>query len=307
MIKHLEIGGFKAFSLVDVPLRPLTVLIGQNDTGKSSFLRALWILANGDELSADDSFQNRPPAQCRIVGTLDGNGTVDVRPGRIPHPAISPAVLYQLRVEGIPMQSAGYDDTHGPKLLERDGSGIPSLLDYLLRNDRATFLKLVNDVKTHVPGVEDLAITTPDPNQRRLILVLEQGFRMPADQASAGVRLLLFFLALIRHPNRPKLILLEEPENGVHPKRLADVVRLLKSLTIGELGHSPTQVVLTTHSPYLLDAVNMDEDQVLVFQREVNGERSVEPADAEKLKIFLDEFMLGEVWYNRGEEALVAK
>ena len=32
-----------------------------------------------------------------------------------------------------------------------------------------------------------------------------------------------------------------------------------------------------------------------------------EPADTERLKVFLDEFMLGEVWYNQGEEGLVAK
>jgi predicted ATPase len=128
-----------------------------------------------------------------------------------------------------------------------------------------------------------------------------------AERASAGVRLLLFFLALAFHPNPPKLIIVEEPENGLHPKRLADVMRLFRDITEGKLGGHKAQVVLTTHSPYLLDCVDLSKDQVLVFRRNDDGSRTAEPADAERLKTFLDEFLLGEIWYNQGEEGLVRK
>ena len=151
--------------------------------------------------------------------------------------------------------------------------GRAGLLDYFLRTDRARFDRVVDVVKRHVPGVRELAISTPHPSHRRLDLVLEHGFRMPADEASAGVRLLLFFIALTYHPSPPKLILMEEPENGVHPRRLADVLSLLKAITRGEHGQAP-QVILTTHSPYLLDSVNIEEDQVLVFHREEDGRRT---------------------------------
>ena len=130
---------------------------------------------------------------------------------------------------------------------------------------------------------------------------------MEADQASAGVRLLLFFISLTYHPSPPKLILLEEPENGIHPRRLAEVIKLLRAITQGTHGGQQAQVVLTTHSPYLLDFVNLETDQVLVFRRNDDGTRSVEPVDAERLKLFLDEFQLGEVWYNEGEKGLVKK
>ena len=46
---------------------------------------------------------------------------------------------------------------------------------------------------------------------------------------------------------------------------------------------------------------------MLVFRRNDDGSRTCEPADAERLKNFLDEFMLGEVWYNEGEDGLVAR
>jgi len=82
-------------------------------------------------------------------------------------------------------------------------------------------------------------------------------------------------------------------------------VGLLRGLTKGEHGSEPVQVVLTTHSPYLLDSVRPDEDQVLVCRRNQDGSRSVDPVDEEKLRIFLDEFQLGEIWFNEGEEHLV--
>ena len=105
----------------------------------------------------------------------------------------------------------------------------------------------------------------------------------------------------------PRLILIEEPETGVHPKRLADIVALLRKITQGLHGTHPAQVILTTHSPYLLDSIDPNVDQVLVFRRESDGSRSVKPVDVEGLKEFLDDFMLGEVWFNVGEDGLVAK
>ena len=65
--------------------------------------------------------------------------------------------------------------------------------------------------------------------------------------------------------------------------------------------------MLTTHSPFLLDLVDLARVQVLVFRRNEDGSRTAEPADAERLRVFLDEFQLGEVWLNQGEPGLVAK
>ena len=130
---------------------------------------------------------------------------------------------------------------------------------------------------------------------------------MQAQEASAGVRLILFFIALAYHPSPPKIILLEEPENGLHPRRLQEVLGLLRKTTEGRHGGQAAQVILTTHSPYLLDSVDIEKDQVLVFRRNDDGTRTAEPVESGRLDPFLDEFMLGEVWYNQGEEGLTAK
>ncbi len=206
------------------------------------------------------------------------------------------------------MLSQGIADTDTAPALAEDGQNVPALLDYLLRKDRPRFFAFVEAMRDLVPGFEDIDIGTPDPSQRRIDLVIEKDFRIPADKTSVGLRLLLFFVALAYHPTPPKIILLEEPENGVHPKRLEDVMKLLRDITQGVHAGHKAQVILTTHSPHLLDYVDLDKDQVLVFSRnDDDGSRSAEPADADRLKNFLDEFMLGEVWYNEGEAGLVER
>lgn len=205
------------------------------------------------------------------------------------------------------MTCPGTSDEQGPPPLNPDGGNVPALLDYFLRRDRKRFADTLNVLKRLIPGLEELEIATPNRDIRRVDLVTDNGYRFPADRASAGVRLLLFFVALAYHPNAPKTILIEEPETGIHPKRLGDVMALLHEISEGKHGKHASQVILTTHSPFLLDLVRLDTDQVLVFRRNDDGTRSAEPADADRLKLFLKEFMLGEVWYNQGEEGLIAR
>ena len=81
----------------------------------------------------------------------------------------------------------------------------------------------------------------------------------------------------------------------------------VREVTKGEHGDHAAQVVLTTHSPHLLDYVDLSTDQVLVFSRNDDGSRGIAPADPARLKTFLDDFQLGEVWFNEGEQGLVAK
>lgn len=105
------------------------------------------------------------------------------------------------------------------------------------------------------------------------------------------------------------VLLVEHPECGVHPKAQKGVMDFYRELTTRTL---PIQVIMTTHSPYLLDYVNLETDQVLVFRADKDGNCFVDPVDRERVAPFLEEFtlagfMLGEVWFNRGENKLVSK
>ena len=132
------------------------------------------------------------------------------------------------------------------------------------------------------------------------------GFELSTDRASAGVRALILYLTLAYRPDAPDVVLIEEPENGLHPKRLGEVMKLLRLLTEPKADGRRTQVILTTHSPYLLDHVSLETDQVLVFRRHGDGTRSAAPVDAAGLKTYLDDFLLGEIWDTVGERGLIA-
>ena len=307
MLTEVNIRNFRCFKHVGVPLRPLTVLIGQNDTGKSSFLRALHVLtpsgAGGLPNSDFWHFAQAPHLEAAVQGVTQR--VVRGADGfQGPSDRIGPTLCLALPAEGPAMQCQGVPGT--PQFGAR-GENVPAVVDYFLRRDRERFDSFVSTLKERIPGLEDVGVETPNAAQRHLELVVDGGFRVPADQTSAGVRMLLFFVALAHHPAPPRLLLVEEPENGLHPKRLAYIVQLLRGLTQGAFGSHEVQVVLTTHSPYLLDEVQLPTDQVLVFKRSEDGARTAEPVDADRLAAFLEDFKLGEVWFNQDESGLVKR
>jgi predicted ATPase len=65
------------------------------------------------------------------------------------------------------------------------------------------------------------------------------------------------------------------------------------------------QIILSTHSPYLIDCLDLDKHSVLVFRRDADGGCTARQVCKEKLRPFLNEFMLGEIWMNLGEEQIV--
>lgn len=307
MLDRVTITNFRCFAHVNVRLRPFTVLIGQNDTGKSSFLSAIRQLTEG-RLSPADMRRGAQSALVRVKWCGQDVTFESVAPnaaswsGR--REEMSPTRLFTLPSAGVSMTSVGAHK--GVPNLDQTGSNLAALLDYLLRKDRRRFDAFVAAMRARVPGLEEINVETPSPEARQVEFVIDGGLRIPGDRASAGVKLLLFFVALAHHPELPKVILVEEPENGLHPKRIADVVQLLRGLTTGALGGPPAQVIVTTHSPLLVDELDLEQDQLLVFERQPDGARTARPVDRDRLRLFLDEFKLGEVWFNRDEEGLVA-
>jgi predicted ATPase len=319
MLTRLHIQNFQVLRDVDVPLKPLTVLVGANDSGKTTFLGAIKGFANPRDLSSEGAWRGQHELRISIEGDfLSDTGILKGQVWRrsnepqssegqwgIIQPELGPLVSIQLPPSGPSISGQTVSDVEGGPPLSGAGNGVAALLDHLQRRDRSRFDRFVAAARTHIPGLADIALTATAPDSRRVDLHIEGGFELDADRVSAGVRTMLFFLALAYHPRPPRLLLIEEPENGLHPRRLGDVVGLLRSLTVGDERRQPAQIVLSTHSPYLLDHIDPEKDQVLVFRRGPEGEALVEPADTERLRLFLDELMLGEVWFNRGEEGLI--
>ncbi len=108
-------------------------------------------------------------------------------------------------------------------------------------------------------------------------------------------------------PDPPNLLLIEEPENGVYPKRLGQVIELLKQLVHRSGGVRFPQIILTTHSPYVLSF--FEPDEVTLLSRETDKSDSPVRArplrDAPNIRERLgNDFYLGELWYNLSEGEL---
>ena len=126
---------------------------------------------------------------------------------------------------------------------------------------------------------------------------------IPAALVSDGALLVTAFLALA-HGNAPEILFVEEPENGLHYSLLKLAVEMLRKISAGTVGNRPRQVFLTTHSPILLNFAKPEE--VRVFSRIADGATRVTSMEnVPHLKPLLEEFGLGELWLQLGEERMV--
>lgn len=194
--------------------------------------------------------------------------------------------------------------------LEGNGFGLPTLIDDLLNYDRESFAALEREftgifstVRT-IALVQEEGFNSPvDPSDETLSLEPSPGkqivFRLrnsdrdlPASQAAEGMLYILGYLALMYLPQPPRVLLIEEPENGIHPNRVADIVRILRRLVD---RHPETQVVMTSHSPYLVDAFQPEE--VTWCRRDEQGDVVLTRLDKlPEVKRSLSVFSLGEIW-----------
>jgi energy-coupling factor transporter ATP-binding protein EcfA2 len=198
------------------------------------------------------------------------------------------------------------------------GFGLAQLLDDIMGHDRELFSALERDFCTVFPEFRSIqlarqpAFRSPadDPQQiPRLAPGAGKGIRLrpsrggepiAASQASDGTLLVLAYLALLHSPYPPKAILLEEPENGIHPQRLREVMGMLRRLVKEK---QQTQVVLTTHSPYLLDL--FEPDEVTLCTKAEDGSVVVTCLnDSEAVRKQAEIFTLGEIWTGEGDSAL---
>jgi predicted ATPase len=208
--------------------------------------------------------------------------------------------------------------------MDPDGFGLATLLDDILGYDPERFLALRRDFCEFFPQFSSVRIETQQALNRQfnitgkhassmaigkgIVFVTTQGRAIRAQHASDGAILFLGLLALIHSPEPPNLLLIEEPEKGVYPKRLEEVICLIRRLHAAGSGRAAPQIVMTTHSPYLLTSFHPDEVTFMV-RRNGSGSVLARPLrDAPHIeeRLGAGEFYLGELWYNLSEEELFA-
>lgn len=114
---------------------------------------------------------------------------------------------------------------------------------------------------------------------------------------SDGTLRFLFLITALAQPNPPALIAIDEPETGLHPS----MMRIIAEYAQEASRH--TQVVLTTHSPALLDAFTDAQPSVTVCELK-DGATVLKNLDGEALKYWLERYSLGELQQSGQLEAM---
>ena len=174
--------------------------------------------------------------------------------------------------------------------LARDGSNIGQYLLSLRDSSLDAYEDLVEAMRFVIPYARDLQTAVSDSIERRAYLELtEAEFKVPGWLLSTGTLRIVAILACLRHPNPPPLLVIEEIENGLDPRTLHLVVEEIRAaITAGT-----TQVILTTHSPYLLDL--LDLSHIVVVERD-NGQPVFRRPDAKELAKWAKDFSPGRLY-----------
>lgn len=151
--------------------------------------------------------------------------------------------------------------------------------------------RMVAHVRELAPDFDDFEVT---PDGGLLTLRLTEGdLSIPARRLSDGTLRYLCLVAILADPDPPPLIVIEEPELGLHP----DIHPQLAALMLE--ASQRTQLIVTTHSDVLVDALTETPEAVVVCEN-VGGSTRLERLSSETLRPWIDKYRLGELWL-RGE------
>jgi predicted ATPase len=184
--------------------------------------------------------------------------------------------------------------------MERTGQGIAYALVDILHANRKSFDELEERLTRLVPNIQRIAL--PRANNQTFLLELIDRYsehHIPASDISDGTLRILAFLTALYQEDTPSIICFEEIENGVHPWLLHKMMELLKTVSTEGITGKPVQVLITTHSPVLLNYV--EPHQVRAVELDNEGKTQVHslPTDSVRFQKALEAYdgALGELWF----------
>lgn len=182
--------------------------------------------------------------------------------------------------------------TNGHLLLNKDGSNIAQYLLDIREKDAAVFDGIVESMKFVLDYAKNFEPVESSEIQRMMyVRMLEADFEIPGWLISTGTIRILALLAVLRNPDPPPLIVIEEIENGLDPRTLHMAVAEIRDAIHSGL----TQVVLTTHSPYLLDILPLET--IVLVQREGGGDPVFwRPSGSDEILAWAKSFAPGQLY-----------
>lgn len=180
-------------------------------------------------------------------------------------------------------------DTRSDRL-EEDFSNLGLFLNRMRRSPDAKN-KILRHLHDLYEGVDDFETIIEGGSVQ--VFFSEGRFSIPATRLSDGTLRYLCLLAILCDPSPPPLICIEEPELGLHPDILPKIADLLVEAS------QTTQLIVTTHSDILVDAMTERPESVVICEKQ-EGQTQMTRLSADDLSGWLGKYRLGQLW-TRGD------
>ncbi|MBJ2092876.1 AAA family ATPase [Serratia sp. CY81489] len=186
----------------------------------------------------------------------------------------------------------------GPqKHLNRIGDNLGNYVQYMENAHPRIFAQVLNETAKKIPGINKIE-TEASPDGRLLLKFWNEGFSEPfyAQQVSDGTLKLFAYLLLLQDPDPAPFICIEEPENGLYHKLLQSLANEIRSHASGKKNSS--QVFITTHQPYFVDA--LEPEEVWILEKNTDGFSDLRRATdyPEVVAMYQEGIPLGSLWYS---------
>lgn len=149
------------------------------------------------------------------------------------------------------------------RTFQTDGSNLPWVVEHLKKTAPSKIEDWIKHLRTALPDLERIeTVERPEDKHRYLILGYRGGLKIPSWMASDGTLRLLALTLPAYIPEFKGVYLIEEPENGIHPRAVQTMFQSLSSVY-------DAQILLATHSPVILGMT--EPDKVLCFAKSSEG------------------------------------
>lgn len=188
--------------------------------------------------------------------------------------------------------------TAGPQRhLNVHGDNIGNVVQFMEREHKDRFQSILDRIANKIPGITKIGTKVTD--DKRVLLRFNDGaFGDPffAQQMSDGTLKMFAYLLLLEDPEPPPFICIEEPENGLYHKLLEALAQEFRRHATGKKNAS--QVFVTTHQPYFVDALTPEE--VWILEKGADGFSTTRRAsELDIVKNLVAEGLpLGGLWYS---------
>ncbi len=176
--------------------------------------------------------------------------------------------------------------------LHQEGDNIIAFLYYLKQNHIDNYDKIVETIRLVTPYFDDF-ILEPEPSNPSLIKLKwrekNKLKKFSASLISDGTIRFICLSTLLLQPAPPKMIVIDEPELGLHPLAISLLAELIKKASC------QTQIILSTQSVTLLN--QFEPEDIMVVDRTQSGSQ-IKRLNESELATWLDEYSLGQLWEN---------